>query len=83
MPDNEPKKVFAVITVARQIEGEYVFIRTEKAFSSAQKADALLRELKQQYLTPDGKIKPINLATPYGDAQCFCEVGAFEIELEE
>jgi hypothetical protein len=76
------KNVFAVITVARQVEGEYIFIKTEKAFSSAKKADSLLQSLKSQYST-DGKVNIVNIATPQGDAECFCEVGAFEIELED
>ena len=39
-------KVFAVITVARQVDGEYIFIKTEKAFKSAQKADECLKKIK-------------------------------------
>ena len=74
--------VFAVITVARQIEGEYVFIKTEKAFRQASKADELLKKLKAQYSTPEGKIIPQKVQTPTGEAECFCEVGAFELELD-
>lgn len=76
------EKVFAVITVARQVEGEYVFIKTERAFKSAQKADALLKALKSQYTTPEGKWKPQQVSTPQGDAVCMCEVGVFEIEVD-
>jgi len=77
------QKVFAVITVARQVEGEYVFIKTEKAFKSAQKADELLKSLKAQYVNPDGKWKPQQVSTPQGDAVCMCEAGVFEIEVDE
>jgi glyoxylate utilization-related uncharacterized protein len=77
------KKLYAVITVARQVEGEYVFIKTEKAFSSAQKADALLKSLKTQYVAEDGKWKPQVISTGQGDATCQCEVGVFEIELDD
>jgi hypothetical protein len=76
------EKIFAVITVARQVEGEYVFIKTEKAFKSAQKADALLKTLKNQYVTPDGKWRPQQVSTPQGEAVCMCEVGVFEIDLD-
>ena len=79
----EPSKVFAVITVARQVEGEYVFIKTEKAFRSAKKADDLLKRLKLQYTTADGKFNPQIIETAQGKATCQCEVGAFEIDLEE
>lgn len=82
-PEKEPKKVFAVITVARQLEGEYVFIKTEKAFTSAKKADELLKKLKAQYVTADGKFNPQLIETAQGKATCQCEVGAFEIELED
>ncbi len=77
------EKFYAVITVARQVEGEYVFIKTEKAFKSAQKADSLLRSLKAQFVTPDGKWKPQLLSTSQGDVTCQCEVGVFEIEVDE
>jgi len=77
------QKIFCVITVARQIAGEYVAIKTEKAFSQASQADALLKELKATYVTPEGKIRPIKVSTPQGDLECFCEVGAFELEIVE
>lgn len=75
--------LYAVITVARQIDGEYVFIKTEKAFKSAKKADDLLRFLKKQYVDEEGKWKPQKVVTPQGEANCQCEVGVFEIEIEE
>lgn len=76
------EKVFAVITIARQVDGEYVFVRTEKAFRQASKADEYLKKLKNDF-TQDGKAKPVNVSTPQGDAICMCEVGAFELELED
>jgi 3-deoxy-D-manno-octulosonic acid (KDO) 8-phosphate synthase len=75
-------KIFAVITVARQIQGEYVFIRTEKGFEQASKADELLNIKKSQFAGPDGKPMPIKITTPHGEAECLCEVGVFEIETE-
>lgn len=77
------QKLYAVITVARQVEGEYVFIKTERAFKSAQRADSFLKTLKMQYATLDGKWKPQQVSTPQGDAVCMCEAGVFEIEVEE
>jgi glyoxylate utilization-related uncharacterized protein len=84
--DNERlkmEKLYAVITVARQVEGEYVFIKTERAFKSAQKADVHLKTLRAQFVTEDGKWKPQVLTTSQGDVTCQCEVGVFEIEVEE
>lgn len=76
------EKFYAVITVGRQVDGEYVFIKTEKAFKSAQKADAMLKALKGQFVTEDGKWKPQVISTSQGDATCQCEVGVFEIEVD-
>lgn len=76
------EKVYVVITVARQIDGEYVFIKTEKGFKSAVKADDLLKRLKSQYVTEDGKWRPQVVSTGQGDATCQCEVGVFEIEID-
>jgi glyoxylate utilization-related uncharacterized protein len=76
------EKLYAVITVARQVEGEYVFIKTEKSFKSATKADSLLKQLKAQYVTEDGKWKPQLVSTSQGEATCQCEVGVFEIEVD-
>ena len=75
--------LYAVITVARQIDGEYVFIKTEKAYKSAKKADDHLKSLKQQYVDKDGKWKPQLISTAQGEATCQCEVGIFEIEIDE
>jgi len=76
------KKIWAVITVARQIEGEYIFIKTEKAFEQASKAQALMDKLKKQYTAPDGKQKPVEIETEQGGALCRCTVGAFNLEVE-
>jgi uncharacterized protein YecE (DUF72 family) len=76
-------KIFAAITVARQVEGEYVFIKTEKAFRSAKKADDMIKTLKAQYVTPEGKWKPQQVSTPQGEVVCMCEAGVFEIEVDD
>lgn len=78
---SEPAKIFAVITIARQVNGEYVFVKSEKAYTKASDADRLLKTLRSQYATDLGEPKPVNLSTPNGDATCICEVGAFELEL--
>lgn len=71
-------KVFAVVLVARQIEGEYIAIRAEKAFTQASRADAFMQEIKQQYQN-----KPMKVSTPHGELECRVEVGAFELEIVE
>ena len=79
----EKKNVYAVISVARQIAGEYIAIKGDKAFRSADRANALLQQLKASYVMPEGKIKPIKVSTPQGELECFCEVGVFELEVIE
>lgn len=76
-------KIYAAISVCRQVEGEYVFIKTDKAFKSAQKADSFIKSMKGQFVTEDGKWKPQVVSTAQGDATCQCEAGIFELELDE
>ena len=76
-------KIFTVITIARQIAGEYVFCRGEAAYRQASKADELVKKLAKEYITEEGKTKPVKLNSPLGEAVCFCEVGVFELDLED
>lgn len=79
---SEKEGIFVVMTLARQVQGEYVFARAEKAFRQASKADELVRKLAQQYIDAEGKAKLVTLTSPHGEAECWCEVGAFSLELE-
>ena len=79
---SETSKAFIVCTIARQIDGEYLFIKTEKGYRQESQALELLNQLKRKFVTLEGKIMPIKVSTPNGDAECFCEVGVFEVEIE-
>lgn len=68
-------KAFIVQTIARQINGEYIVVKIEKAFSRASKADEYAKNLAKNYN------ETIN--TPSGPVQCLCERGVIEIEIEE
>jgi hypothetical protein len=68
-------KVFAVITVARQVEGEYIAIKPEKAFTKASQADEYSKNLAKKFAE--------NVTTPVGIIQCLCERGVIEIDVEE
>lgn len=68
-------KIFFVVTVARQVEGEMVSIRFEKAFTSAAKADEYAKTLSKTYTE--------NVPTPYGNVEFVAERGIHEILLEE
>lgn len=76
------KKIFCVLSVARQIDGEYILIRAEKGFTDPLKATQKLTELKDNF-TKDNKNNIINIKTPHGDLDCFCEFGVFDLEIEE
>ena len=68
-------KIFAIISVARQVEGEYVVVKAEKAFKQASKADAYAAGLAKTYTE--------TIPTPGGPITCVCERGVFEIELDD
>lgn len=76
-------KAFLVISVGRQIGGDFVLIRTEKAFSSSKKAEDFCLQKKQEFVTKDGKPKSFLLSTGNTNVECMCEAGMFEIEIEE
>lgn len=68
-------KVFAVVTVARQIDGEYVLVKPEKAFQKSSKAEAYAANLAKNYTEV--------IQTPHSAIECFCERGVFEIDVED
>ena len=72
-----------VLTVARQIYGEMMFITPEKAFVNKGEAEALVAELNQKYKEPDGKIKPKSIQAEGTTFECACTASSFELELEE
>ena len=76
-------KAFVVMTIARQIDGEYVFVRGEKGFTQASAAEEHMQSLKKQFVDKTGKALPQEVSTAQGAAQCICEVGVFELEIEE
>jgi len=68
-------KVFAVVSVARQVDGEYVAVKPEKAFVQASKADEYAKGLSKKYAE--------SVTTPVGVIQCICERGVIELDVEE
>ena len=68
-------KAFAVISVARQVEGEYVVVKVDKAFLKASKADEYAKKLAVNYTE--------TIQTATGPVQCVCERGVFEMDIEE
>ena len=69
-------KVFFVVTVGRQVDGDMITIRFEdKCFKQASKADEFLKPLARKWTE--------SITTPNGPVQFLCERGIHEAELEE
>lgn len=68
-------KVFAVISIARQVDGEYCVVKVEKAFINSTSADNFSKQLAKRYAE--------TIQTPNGSIECVCERGVFEIEVAE
>ena len=68
-------KIWIVATVARQIEGEYCFIKIENGYKSAGKAEA--------EVNAKTKTRTEQIVTPGGPINCLCERGVFEIDVED
>jgi hypothetical protein len=75
-------KINVVTSIARQIDGEYVFVKIEGAFVNALKAENLMQNLKKS-MSKDGKAVPTVVNVNNEKIECLMEIGAFEIELEE
>jgi hypothetical protein len=69
-------KIFAVISVARQVDGEYCLVKVDKAFKSSSLAENFVKDLSKKYAE--------TVVTPNGiSIECVCERGIFEIDVEE
>ena len=67
-------KVFFVVTVARQVEGEIISVSFEKCFSDQDKAEAYYKTLIVEYVK--------TVTTETGPVQFACQRRIHEIELE-
>ncbi len=68
------EKFYLILSVARQVDGEYVVVKPEKAFKEKNKAEEMSNRLAKQYAE--------TIQTPTGTVQCLCTRGVFEIEVE-
>jgi hypothetical protein len=65
-------KIAALVSIARQIEGEYVFVRVVKANKNSEKLFKFLRE------------NELPRTTKLGEVECYLEYGVIEdIDVEE
>ncbi len=67
-------KIWVVVKIARQIEGEYVFSNVEKVFDDLSKVDNYLKST--QLKTNE------DIQTPTGTISCFCHRCVFETKIE-
>jgi len=76
-------KCFLILCLARQVSGEYVFVLTEDAYRTKEKAEEQLKVVSKKYKQDDGKPRLLNIATAQGQAQCICELGIFEVDIKD
>ena len=69
-------KVFFVVTIARQVEGEIISVRFDKAFTTASKADQYVKTLAKTFT------ETINVPGQ-GPVNFVCERGVHDIDVEE
>jgi hypothetical protein len=68
-------KAFAIISIARQVDGEYCIIKIEKAYKDPNLAESYAKSLSKKYAE--------SIQTPNGSIDCVCERGIFEIDIED
>lgn len=73
--------VFVIITVARQIDGDFVLVKAESLHQDRKVADAKFAQLKKDHSKEDGGNKPVKITTPHGNIDCYCEATIFEIDV--
>lgn len=74
MESSNQKKIWVIVTVARQVEGEYIQIKFEKAYLQASKADEYVKELAKVYTE--------TVTVPgVGPVDFLCERGVHELEI--
>lgn len=68
------QKVYAIVSVARQADGEYVVVKPERAYFSKDNAEKFVNSLARQYAEV--------IQTPTGPVECVCTRGVFELDVE-
>lgn len=78
------KTIYVVMSVARQINGEFFLTRSEKAFFDLKKAEKLKEKLEKECVDPEGKSKPfIYKVENNQDISCNRTIAIFEVLLDE
>ena len=69
-------KTYIVVNVARQINGEFVFVRVEKAFKDLKKAEDYLKSVENNH-------KDVVQNSSGFSVECMCYRSIFDIEIED
>jgi len=67
-------KIFLAMVTARQVEGDMVWIKVEKAHVQASEIDTYIKANVGRYLE--------SFNSEFGPVQCECTRGVMEVELE-
>ena len=68
-------KAFLAINVARQIEGDMIFVKVEKAHTKASAIDKYVAEHSTQFVE--------TMTTDFGPIECQCTRSSMEVDIEE
>ncbi len=68
-------KAYAIISIARQVDGEYCIVKVDGAYKERNRAQSLAEGLAKRYAE--------TIQTASGPIQCVCERGVFELDIEE
>ena len=69
-------KTFIIVNVARQINGEFIFVRVEKAFKDLKKAEDYLNSVEKNY-------KDVVQNSSGFSVECMSSRGIFDVEIED
>jgi hypothetical protein len=69
-------KIFAVVNVARQINGDMVFVKVEKAYKNANKVEEFLNQIPQ-------KSNELIENSSGFSIECSCLRSLYEIDVED
>tara|TARA_Y100000034_G_scaffold43496_3_gene53077 strand:- start:9557 stop:9781 length:225 start_codon:yes stop_codon:yes gene_type:complete len=67
-------KAFLAITVARQVEGDMIWVKVEKAHAKASVIDEYVKKHANQFVE--------TMSTEFGPVECQCTRSSMEVEIE-
>lgn len=68
-------KAYAIISIARQVDGEYCIVKVDGTYKDRDKARTVAEGLAKKYAE--------TIQTASGPIQCVCERGVFELDIQD